>query len=555
MTASSGGGDWILRPHPSIRPRPGPLVVAILDGVGMGPPDEGNAVHLARTPTLDDILSSNPWTLLRAHGTAVGMPSDSDMGNSEVGHNAFGAGRVFDQGAKLVSAAIGSGSIFEGAAWRDLVANCLARGTPMHFIGLLSDGNVHSHVDHLFALLGRAAAEGVREVYVHPLLDGRDVPETSALRYVDALEEILRSLSCDRARIASGGGRMKVTMDRYGADWSVVETGWKAHVRGEGRAFVSAREAIETYRRETPGVIDQDLPAFVVREDGLPVGPIRDGHSVVFFNFRGDRAIEISRTFEEEEFGAFDRGPRPGVEYAGMMQYDGDTLVPKRFLVSPPAIDRTVGELLARGGVTQLAVAETQKFGHVTYFWNGNRTGMFDGRVERYIEVPSDRVPFERRPWMKAAEVTDVVVDEIARGWARMIRVNFANGDMVGHTGVREATVLAVQAVDLCLARIREAVRAARGTLVVTADHGNADEMYERDGRTGGFDLDERGLPKPKTAHTLNPVAFAIDDRGGGWEIDPSVENPGLAHAANTFLALLGFAPVDPYLPPLIRPA
>ena len=582
MLETKGGPEWRLREGPLGR-RPGPLVLVIMDGVGLGRDDEGNAVRLARTPTLDELVARRPWVEIRAHGKAVGMPSDADMGNSEVGHNALGCGRVFDQGAKLVSAAIDEGRLFAGETWRWLAGHCAGADRPLHFIGLLSDGNVHSHIGHLFALLRRAAADGVRELYVHPLLDGRDVPETSALEYIDALEKVLRELEAGdprrRCRIASGGGRMKVTMDRYEADWRIVERGWKAHVRGEGRAFGSAREAIETFRRERHGIIDQDLPEFVIHDGGRPTATIGDGDGVVFVNFRGDRALEISRAFEQEAFEKFARGPRPGVLFAGMMQYDGDTLMPRRFLVTPPAIDRTLGELLARGGVGQLAIAETQKFGHVTYFWNGNRTGMFDERHERYVEVPSDRVPFEQRPWMKAAEVTDRVLEELASGAWRFLRINFANGDMVGHTGDRRAAIVAVEAVDLCLARLREAVRAARGTLIVTADHGNADEMYEWDGKRQAFQRDAEGRPRAKTAHTLNPVVFCIDDegapepagpaavdsfgvagrpasvrRGLDWELDPTLERPGLSGVANTCLLLLGFEPLALYDAPLIRP-
>ncbi|MBI5501129.1 MAG: 2,3-bisphosphoglycerate-independent phosphoglycerate mutase [Deltaproteobacteria bacterium] len=584
MTERTINTDWTLRPHPRLAARPGPLVLVIMDGVGLGRDDEGNAVRLARTPTLDDLVARRPWVEIRAHGTAVGMPSDADMGNSEVGHNALGCGRVFDQGAKLVSGAIDEGRLFAGETWKWLAGHCAKAGRPLHFIGLLSDGNVHSHIEHLFALLRRAAQDGVRELYVHPLLDGRDVPETSALTYIDALEAVLRELEAGdsrrRCRIASGGGRMKVTMDRYEADWRIVERGWKAHVRGEGRAFGSAREAIETYRRERPGTIDQDLPEFVIHDGGRPVAAIGDGHGVVFFNFRGDRALEITRAFEQDAFDKFARGPRPDVLFAGMMQYDGDTLTPRRFLVTPPAIDRTMGELLARGGVGQLAIAETQKFGHVTYFWNGNRTGMFDERHERYVEVTSDRVPFEQRPWMKAAEVTDRLLEELASGAWRFLRVNFANGDMVGHTGVHVAAVMAVETVDLCLARIRAAVRAAHGTLLVTADHGNADEMFEWDAKQKAFQRDEAGRTRAKTAHTLNPVVFCIDDegaeepadpvaalpfgvsgrtvtvrRGRDWELDPAVAQPGLSNVANTCLLLLGHEPLALYDPPLIRPA
>ncbi|MBI4701930.1 MAG: 2,3-bisphosphoglycerate-independent phosphoglycerate mutase, partial [Deltaproteobacteria bacterium] len=373
--------ELLLRPHPRFSPRSGPVMLCIMDGVGLGPRDEGNAVHLARKPTLDALLETCPATVLRAHGTAVGLPSDEDMGNSEVGHNALGAGRVFDQGSKLVGKAIASGGIFRGEVWRAIVERVAGRGTALHFIGLLSDGNVHSHIDQLFALIRRAAAEGIEHCFVHPLLDGRDVPKTSALEYIEPLEALLAEISAQPGRcfrIASGGGRMLVTMDRYNANWSVVERGYNAHVHGRGRRFRSAREAIETYRAEQPGLDDQNQPEFVIVEDGRPVGPIRDGDAVVFFNFRGDRAIELSRAFDEEDFAEFDRGTRPDVLYAGMMQYDGDLEIPKRYLVEPPAIERTVGEYLARSGVPQFATSETQKYGHVTYFWNGNRGGKFD---------------------------------------------------------------------------------------------------------------------------------------------------------------------------------
>ncbi|MCU0734790.1 MAG: 2,3-bisphosphoglycerate-independent phosphoglycerate mutase, partial [Methylotetracoccus sp.] len=277
----------------------------VLDGVGISPREDGDAVKTARTPTLDRLMASHPMTTLRAHGTAVGMPSDEDMGNSEVGHNAFGAGRVFAQGAKLVAESIESGNLWQGKAWQEVTAAAKS-GATLHFIGLFSDGNVHSHIDHLKAMLVRAKTEGVARVRIHILLDGRDVGETSALDYVDPFEDFLTGLrgpGFDVA-IASGGGRMNITMDRYEADWSMVQRGWAIHVRGEGRQFASAREAVETYRSEAK-VIDQDLPGFVVAKDGRPLGPIVDGDAVVFFNFRGDRAIEISRAFTEDNFTPF----------------------------------------------------------------------------------------------------------------------------------------------------------------------------------------------------------------------------------------------------------
>jgi 2,3-bisphosphoglycerate-independent phosphoglycerate mutase len=523
-----------LAPLPGFNPFPGPVVLVIMDGVGIGRRDESDGVYLANTPVLDDLLAQLLYLQLKAHGKAVGLPSDDDMGNSEVGHNALGAGRVFAQGAQLVNDAIASAAIFRGAAWQAAAARGKAGGT-VHFIGLLSDGNVHSHIAHLFALLGRCAVEGVARVRVHPLLDGRDVGERSALTYLDALESRLAELNGGGGRdyrVASGGGRMVTTMDRYNADWSVVERGWKAHVLGTGRPFASAREAVETYYREDPTSTDQYLDSFVIAEGGRPVGTIQDGDAVVFFNFRGDRAIEISRAFEEPGFREFDRVRVPAVSFAGMMQYDGDAQIPKQFLVEPPAIDRTVSQYLCAAGVTAFAISETQKYGHVTYFWNGNNSGYVDERLEQYVEIPSDRIMFDERPWMKAGEITDGLIEAVRSGRFRFIRVNYPNGDMVGHTGNVNAIRIAVEAVDLSLQRLVPVVRAAGGVLVVTADHGNADCMFTV----------KKGKREPMVAHTLNPVPFIVQDFSGAnaWSLS-GAPAPGLSNVAATLLALLGY--------------
>jgi len=543
-----------LAPHPHFAAVPGPVLLVVMDGVGVGSGDLSDAVAAARTPFLDALAERALATQLAAHGKAVGLPSDDDMGNSEVGHNALGAGRVFDQGAKRVNQAIASGDLFRGAEWKRLVEEVAKSGEPLHFIGLLSDGNVHSHIAHLFAMLRRAHADGVKRVRVHPLLDGRDVSETSALTYVHELEAVLgelRDAGGDYC-VASGGGRMHITMDRYEADWAMVARGWAAHVRGEARTFASLEEAIVTLRQEDPKVTDQNLPAFVVADaKGAPVGEIRDGASVVFFNFRGDRAIEISRAFDDEEFNAFERGPRPDVAYAGMMQYDGDLFIPKHFLVDPPAIDRTFGEYLVHAGKRIFACAETQKFGHVTYFWNGNRSGYFDQSRETYVEVPSDNAPFEERPWMKAAEVTDATVAALRSGDFDLLRVNFANGDMVGHTGVLDAAILAVEAVDLCVGRLVEAIEAMGGALLVTADHGNADEMIEHDKK--GALKQHDGRWTRKTSHTLNPVPCYILAPGRQLALNQEVARPGLANVAATALQLMGYAAPEGYEPSLLQ--
>jgi 2,3-bisphosphoglycerate-independent phosphoglycerate mutase len=345
-------------------------------------------------------------------------------------------------------------------------------------------------------------------------------------------------------------------MDRYNANWEMVSRGWETHVLGRGRRFRSALEAVATLRAERPGISDQDLPPFVVEDAaGRPLGEIVDGDSVVFFNFRGDRAIEISRAFTEDDFRPFDRERRPEVAYAGMMQYDGDLQIPPRYLVEPPAIARTVSEYLVDNGVAQLATAETQKFGHVTYFWNGNNSEKFDPALEDWIEVPSDVIPFEQAPEMQAEKVCGVVVDALASGRYRFLRVNFANGDMVGHTGVLEAAVTAMEAVDRCLGRLGEAVAEAGGTMIVTADHGNLEMMWEVDRATGQVKLDGDGQPVVKTSHTLSPVPWLlVGERADELVPNPEVTAPGLGNLAATILLLLGFSAPADYLPPLVLP-
>ena len=538
---------------------PRPVTVAIMDGIGYREDPLGNAVANACTPNLDWLLANCRYRLLRAHGKAVGLPSDDDMGNSEVGHNALGAGRFYPQGAKLVNEAIESGRLFEGRAWRRLVRYCFDNKGSMHFIGLLSDGDIHSHIKHLEAMLEHLAFEDkLPRARVHILLDGRDVGETSALEYVGRLENLLQKLR-EQAHvdycIASGGGRMKITMDRYEADWGMVALGWKTHVAGEGRKFPSAEAAIKTYRQEKPGIIDQDLPPFVIAgESGVAAGPIRDGDAVALFNFRGDRAIEISRAFEDGHFSYFERIPCPRVAYAGMMEYDSELHIPHNYLVEPPHIEHTVGEYLSIHHQRQMAISETQKYGHVTYFWNGNRSGKIDEKIEDYVEIPSDRVPFEERPWMKAAEITDKTVEAILLRRCDLLRLNYPNGDMVGHTGVYQAAGIAVESVDLCLGRLMEATRKAGGILIVTADHGNAEEMFEIDEKSRTPQLYPDGKIKAKTAHTLNPVWFIVYDPTGDDCIvfNPEIKEPGLTNVASTIMQLLGLKPPEIYDPPLL---
>ena len=510
-----------------------PVVLVVMDGVGWTDKDNGNAVMHAYKPQIEELMTKWPHTTIKASGVAVGLPSDADMGNSEVGHNALGCGQIYSQGAKLVNESIESGDIYKASAWVGAVDYLKEHNGKLHFVGLLSDGNVHSNISHLIAMIKEAKKEGVKEVRVHALLDGRDVPETSALQYVDQLEEVFKELNDDTFHgcIASGGGRMEITMDRYEADWSMVERGWKIHVMGEGRQFASTTEAIETYRKEL-NVVDQDLPGFVIAKDGAPVGTIDDGDSVVLFNFRGDRAQEISLAFDgDESFDKFDRVKVPQVKFAGMLQYDADLQIPKNYLTEPPKIKYTLTEELCKHGVREYAISETQKYGHVTYFWNGNRSEKFDESLETYVEIPSDVVPFEQRPWMKAAEITDQLCEAIESGKYDFLRTNYPNGDMVGHTGSLPATIIGVESVDLELARVIEACDKANAILMIMADHGNADD-------------------ESKTSHTLAPVPFIIYGADVECKQDDSL---GLSNVAATVTDLLGLEPNEHWNESIIK--
>lgn len=513
-----------------------PVVLVIMDGVGETPVELGNMVLRANTPTLDELKKTCPWRTIKAHGVAVGLPSDDDMGNSEVGHNALGCGQIYSQGAKLVNESLKARTIYESETWKDLTSNVKGNGKVLHFIGLLSDGNVHSNINHLLEMLDEAKKQGVTKARVHILLDGRDVPATSALEYVDQLENKLSELndgSFDGA-IASGGGRMSITMDRYEANWPMVKDGWNVHVHGDGRQFENATNAIETLRTET-GAIDQDLPAFVIAKDGKAIGAMEDGDSVILFNFRGDRALELSMAFDyDDSFNKFDRGVIPKVKFAGMLEYDGDLKVPKNYLVNPPQIRNTLTELLVANKIKEYAVSETQKYGHVTYFWNGNRSGKVSEELEDYCEIPSDVRSFDECPWMKSTEIADKVIEAIKSGKYGFIRCNFPNGDMVGHTGNLDATEIAVECVDLELARIKKVCEQEDCILIVTADHGNSDQMLEKN---------KKGDVEVRTAHSLNPVPFIIYDKAARHELKDG--DFGLANVAPTIADLMGIKPFD----------
>ena len=528
-----------LTPLENFTPRPGPLLLIIADGFGTAPADASNAITEAETPRIDELISSKLSRELLAHGKAVGLPTNGDMGNSEVGHNALGAGRIFAQGAKLVNQAIADRSIFEGAAWQSVIA--AGERATLHLIGLHSDGNVHSHTDHLYAMLREAAASGVRSCAVHILHDGRDVAVRSALTYIEQTEGVLAEINAAyeaaNFRISSGGGRMTITMDRYGADWQMVERGYNAHTHGQGRKFASATEAVEAMYGESDAG-DQYLDEFVIVDgSGEPVAKMADGDGVVLFNFRGDRAIEISQAYDDEEFPFFDRGSNPDVTFFGLLQYDGDALVPTNYLVEPPAIDRTVSEFLCDVGLRSFAISETQKFGHVTFFWNGNKSGFVDEALETFVEIPSDNVEFNKAPEMKVREITERTIEMLRSGNYDWGRLNFPNPDMVGHTGDLSATIEAIRVLEDCMDQLLAVIEELGGVLVFTADHGNADIMY----------TEKDGVKTPLTSHTLSPVPFAIFDPANqnAYEL-ADIEGAGLSNVAATLVNLLGYeAPGD----------
>ncbi|CAB4285016.1 unnamed protein product [Prunus armeniaca] len=546
----SSGFNWKLADHPKL-PKGKTVGLIVLDGWGEANPDQYNCIHVAETPVMDSFKKGAPerWRLVRAHGTAVGLPTEDDMGNSEVGHNALGAGRIFAQGAKLVDSALETGKLYEGEGFK-YIKESFPTNT-LHLIGLLSDGGVHSRLDQLLLLVKGASERGAKRIRVHILTDGRDVLDGSSVGFAETLENYLAELrekGVD-AQIASGGGRMYVTMDRYENDWGVVKRGWDAQVLGEApHKFRNAVEAIKTLRQE-PNTSDQYLPPFViVDENGKPVGPIVDGDAVVTFNFRADRMVMIAKALEYADFDKFDRVRFPKIRYAGMLQYDGELKLPSKYLVEPPEIDRTSGEYLTYNGVRTFACSETVKFGHVTFFWNGNRSGYFNPQMEEYVEIPSDSgITFNVQPKMKAVEIAEKARDAILSKKFEQVRVNLPNSDMVGHTGDIEATVVACKAADEAVKIIIDAIEQVGGIYVVTADHGNAEDMVKRN-KKGQPLLDKNGNIQILTSHTLQPVPIAIGGPGlaPGVQFRKDVPNGGLANVAATVMNLHGFeAPAD----------
>jgi len=531
--------------HIVLSPCVGPVLLLIMDGWGIGSGGLEDAIAQARTPVFDRLWHDYAHTALMTHGFYVGLPSGKDMGGSEVGHLTMGAGMILDQGPTRINKAIETGAFYQSEALEQVLS--IKQGKALHLLGLLSDGNIHSHLAHFRALIDAAFERGINRLYVHALLDGRDVGIRTAQTYVCELEEhfaFINSHTGFHYAFASGGGRERIVMDRD-HDWSKVEAGWNLMVHGEGeQRFQSMMAAITHFRNQNAELIDQDMPGFVIVDaDNMPVGKMADGDAVVIVNFRGDRAIEITEAFELDDFNGFDRGKRPDVTYAGMMVYDEDRNLPRLQLMGPTKVAEPFGKRILAMGIRQFRLAETQKYPHVTFFFNGGYRQPLDPLMEDYILIPSDKgVSFADTPQMKATEVADKAVELIESGRYGFGLINFANADMVGHCGKIKSAIAAVEAVDQAVGRIIDALQACGGRALITADHGNAEEMQVHD---------KSGHIEASTKHSINPVPCMLFDPSfdGSYLLhqpragDDKALMPGLSHLAATLYAMMGKQP------------
>ncbi|MHB1418465.1 MAG: 2,3-bisphosphoglycerate-independent phosphoglycerate mutase [Bacillota bacterium] len=501
------------------KPSARPLVLTILDGWGNSDQKGGNAIAQARLPNYQQLLDTYPHTSLKASGESVGLP-EGQMGNSEVGHLNIGAGRVVYQELTRISKAIKDGLFFKNEVLLTAIRSARDGGKALHLMGLLSDGGVHSYLEHLWALLEMAKNNGLEKVFVHAFLDGRDVAPESAQGFIETAEQKFRQLGCGAFATVSG---RYYAMDRD-RRWERSAKAYNAMVAGEGEKATMAQSAVEAsyHNRVTDEFV---VPTVIVDGQGEPVARIQSGDTVILYNFRADRARQLTRSFVDKDFEGFERpGGFPNVHYVCMTQYDITIDAPVAF--GPQNLAHTLGEVLAEKGLRQLRIAETEKYAHVTFFFNGGVEEPNPG--EDRMLIPSPKVAtYNLKPEMSANEVTDKVVEAIAKGIYEVIILNYANPDMVGHTGIMDAAVLAVEAVDRCLGRLLEAVRSQKGALILTADHGNAEKMT--DPVTGG----------PFTAHTVDDVPFIlVDDRYRGAHL----QRGSLQDIAPTMLLLLGIA-------------
>ena len=494
-----------------------PTVLMILDGFGLNDNPEANAVAIAKTPVIDGLMRDYPWVKGNASGLAVGLP-DGQMGNSEVGHMNMGAGRIVYQELTRITKSIEDGDFFTNEALMGAVENCKKNGSSLHMFGLLSDGGVHSHITHLYGLLELAKRNGLSKVYVHGFMDGRDTPPKSGIDYVKQLEDKMAELGV--GEIASISGRY-YAMDRDN-NYDRVVKAYDALTKGVGVTAGSAHEAMQ--QSYDKGETDEFVQPTVVMKDGAPVATIKDGDSVIFFNFRPDRAREICHCFCDNDFDKFDREKRLDLSFVTFVDYDPN-IPNKEVAFKKVLLNNTFGEWLASKGLKQARIAETEKYAHVTFFFNGGVEQPNEGEDRILVNSPKDVPTYDLKPQMSAPEVCDRLVEAINSDKYDVIVINFANPDMVGHTGVIDAAVKAVEAVDACVGRAVEAIKAKNGTLFICADHGNCEQMIDYE--TG----------QPHTAHTTNPVPFILVNYDEGYGLK---EGGCLADIIPTLIECMG---------------
>ncbi len=535
-------GEWMTenRYFPPAAEHSRPVLLIVMDGWGLGSGGAADAIAQAHTPNVDRLWKNYAHTRLLTHGYNVGLPSEKDMGGSEVGHLTMGAGMVLEQGPTRIKNAIADGSFFNSEALKQAITAAQGGGT-LHLLGLLSDGNIHSHLSHFRALIDFAFESGIKRLRIHALLDGRDVGIQTAQKFVCELEEDFAFISSHEGfdyAFASGGGREVIIMDRD-HNWPKVAEGWDLMVHGKGKyRFPSMLAAIEYFRSAQPGLVDQDMPGFVIVDDeDKPIGIIADGDAVVMMNFRGDRAIEITEAFELDEFDAFDRGTRPDITYAGMMVYDEDRNLPALQLMGPTKVENPFGKRILELGVKQFRLTETQKYPHVTFFFNGGYRKPLDDTMEDYILIPSDKgISFAAAPQMKAFAIADKAVELIESGQYGFGLINFANADMVGHCGKIEPAIKAIETVDTAVGHIIDALEKVGGYALITADHGNAEEMLA---------IATDGSSEPSTKHSTNPVPCILFDPAydGNYALRQAQDDdqPGLSNLAATLFEIMGY--------------
>ena len=541
------------------------LLCVIIDGFGINHSFlAGNAYHHAWTPNLEYLKKHHHYLEIYAHGQHVGLSSNTHIGNSEVGHLTLGAGNIYSQGAKKVHQAINSKIAFESKSWIEMISYVKKTKGTLHFLGLLSDGNVHSNYHHLFEMLEQACQCNITNIRIHALFDGRDVNDYSAEFYLNSLTDVINKLTSNYQadiQLASGGGRMHITMDRYQSDWDMVKRGWEHHVLGKGPIFEDGRQALNTLRKNSPNN-DQFLQGFVIGKNNKPCGEIVDGDAVVNFNFRSDRMVQISQAFVEDEFKYFDRLRHPKIYYLGMCSYHRNNNIPKNYLIAEDPILNPLSKTLVEHRIRQFACSETHKFGHVVYYWNGRRSEYFDHQLEEYLEIPSLGERSDLVPWMQADKITCETIKRIADNRFDFARINLANGDMVGHGGDLDSAVVAMSVVDLMIGRLIRACEQYKTILMITADHGNCEEMFNHSDQKSFKDVIQSYNPitgyqaLTKTAHTPNKVPFYLyfpTNIFSNVKFDTSIKNPGLGNIAGTILTLMGLKDKkNLYLPPLV---